>query len=232
VARLAGVGDAGGNPTVREQREVAPGATATVIATDRTPDGRRFEIVSYRGSGSGFLTSRGVGGTGICFDVDLIGPDRSVGGYCGALPPRDVVSIQSSKTGLRLGSQAASTIEGTVSPRTARVVIRGWSGAPVRLASPLHAVVAPVRGPLVSRIDAPRPFNYYVGFLPQGVHPEDVRVIALDRAGEVIGRDRLHGGRADYPGAYARGTTIYLQGRDLRRGRASEPRRGPGSRGG
>jgi hypothetical protein len=232
VAGLVGVGDVGGTPIVHEFRELAPGARATVIAAGRAPDGRRFEVVSYRGSGTGFLPRLRGEYSRICVDINLIRPNRAVSGHCAVLPPRGVVTIQSSTTGLGLGPHAASTIEGTVPRRTARVVIREWSGAPVRLASPINAVVAPVREPLVTRIDASRPFNYYVGFLPQGVHPQDVRVVALDRAGDVIGRDRLHGGRATYRGAYAPGTTNYLQERDLRRGRAPESGRGPGSHGG
>jgi len=218
VARLTGIGEVGGNPTLHHEfRPVVNGAQPTVIANGRAPDGHRFEIVSYRGHGTGFTTpTRGKLDARICFDVDLIDPNRVVGGYCGALPPRNVVSIQSSKTGLRLGPSAESTIEGTVSPGTARVVIRSWGPAPVHLASPIRATLAPVRGRLLPRIGASLAFEYYVAFLPRGVHPQDVRVVSLDRAGDVIGRDRLRGGRPDYPGAYAPGTTNYLQERDLR----------------
>ena len=200
------------------------------LAWARAPDGPRFEVVSYRGSGSGFLPRRRGAYSRICVDINLIDPNRALSSHCAALPPRGLVTIQSATTGLGLGPGAASTIEGTVPRRTARVAIRGWSGAPVRLASPIHAVLAPVREPLVTRIDASRPFDYYVGFLPRGVRVEDVRVVALDRAGDVIGRDRIGGGRATYPGAYAPGTTNF-QNRDLPRGQSSEPRRGPGSHG-
>ena len=176
---LFGTGDVGGPPTLRLHRGLVPHTTRPiVVATGQTPQGDRFEIVSYKGSGS-FAK---------CLSLDL--PEsRDSSGTCNNLSLGGQPIVVEG-TGLQNGPSSFREIDGILSPEVAEVRF----SYPASSGEASETVAsAQIAGPLLQRIHERHPFGVFVGFPPPSVRLVQVTATAYDSDGNMLGQAHAFG---------------------------------------
>ena len=193
IAEKVGIGEPGGEPTLREYREFttegssAEGVRATVLARGSTPFGEHYEYLTYEENRYG---SR-------CYELNLVnaggGPSGSWGGACeraeapergaGAanepLSPRGDLRVDA--TGGNMDpDQRFLLVVGRVSADVASVVVT-FNG------SELETQVTVVSEELADEVGIEHPFKVFAAFSRQSVaHGGLIQVTARDEDGEEV----------------------------------------------
>lgn len=178
-ARLVGIGEIGGPPSIQSRPDNSqPAGDQVVIGNGQAPDGSRYEVVAY-------TTPSGGASDDTCAFIDYPNQGQPGGGICGGGPegPVQIVSIS------RL-PEGDHYLTGLAEPSTKTITVRIGGQEE---GTQLQARVYQLEGEAQRQIGAEKPLAVFLAFLPDGFSggPSDppLEATAFDAQGNELGND-------------------------------------------